>query len=77
MTSICTESKDLFLASSLIVALAVSHSEQFARVNNVTRAECCHRLYDGLMAGNVMCQDDACGNATQEVLAKCTDLANG
>ena len=55
MTSTCTDSKDLFLASSLMVDLAVSHSEQFARVNNVIRAECCHRLYDGLMAGNVMC----------------------
>lgn len=62
------------MASSPTVDFAVSHSEQFARVNNVIRAECCHRLYDGLMAG--MCQDDGRESVTYGMLVKCTDYVD-
>ena len=58
-----------------MIDLAVSHSEQFARVNNVIRAECCHRLYDGLMAGNLIYQDDPRRTVVREVFVRCTDSA--
>ena len=50
MTSISLYSKLLFLPRADTTDLAVSQSEQLARVKSVRRALCCSNLEDALMA---------------------------